>query len=221
MSAVADDDIKMTEAAMPKLPPPSGDVLFDGNPMDLDRVLGSVALNFLLHPVIFGPGSDGVKCAFLSQHFRGRALDWVTGTLAKHSDWMNDYDGFVARVRVHFAYDESSERALAQTRLGALHQTGDFLEFITEFDSCCDTLGIYSDASKITMLLPKLSRSNYDCLTMQGMVISDYAQTRRRLLNIWTRLPPRASPVENQRKKKQCGKCGKRGHTATQCRSTN
>jgi hypothetical protein len=207
-------------SAAPFRPPsPSSDIVFDGNVLDLDRVMASCAIAFSLHPSSFP--SDSPKSAFLLAHFRGPALDWAARIIEKKPDSLVNYASFLNIVRSNFGYDAVQVQAIAQTQLGQMQQKGDVLEFLMEYDDACARAGAVSDITKVTMLLPKLNTFYRNAVVCSGDTISNYSTLRTQLLNIHSRMPAQGIPTETKRAKARCKKCGKRGHTATQCKSTN
>jgi len=204
-------------------PPPAGDVQFDGNVLDLDRVLAYVNIQFLLVPDAFT--DPKVKCAYLFSHFRGAALDWAAGILgspnANIQARLTNYDTLLQHVRAEFGYETSQVQAIAQTRLAVLKHNGDFLEFLQEFELLCRQVGLFNDVTRITMILPKLSVKYHDALVAGGDALTTYSSVRHRLLNIHSRDRRQETSTEGQRRAGRCKKCGKRGHTASQCVAKN
>lgn len=205
--------------ADPTRVPSAMDVTFDGNPLDLDRVINSCVIAHLLHPSSFADSTT--KSVYLLQHFRGPALDWAGSILSKGQGPLTNYDSFVNRVRLQFGYDAVQVQAIAQTRMGVMRQSGDLLEFILEFDDVCSRAGLGSDTSKITLLLPKLQPRIRDMLFSGGDTLVSYSTVRSQLLNIYSRLDLQKTETEGKRKKAKCKVCGKTGHTGAQCRSAN
>ena len=201
------------------LPAPSTDVQFDGNPIDLDRVLAHVSLRFLLNANAFSTESQ--KSAYLLAHFRGAALDWVGQLLAGNASYLDDYNGLLSVVKSSFYHNRDQIQASAQTEIAALRQTGDLLEFLTKFDYLAARAGLNSDCSKITLLLPKLNKTYQDAVTKNGQNYMVYGIMRTALLNVYSRDVQAKVDPDKRREKSRCKKCGKRGHTGTQCKATN
>lgn len=195
------------------------DVFFDGNVIDLDRVFAAVAIQVLLDPSAFA--QDETKSAYLLSHFRGPALDWAARTIDKHQAWLANYPSFCSRVRTQFGYDEAQAVAVAQTQLAALQQKGDLVEFLAEYDDVTSRAGINSDTSKIAFLLPKLKKRYQDAIVLSGDLITNFSSLRLALCNINAREATSSVPLETKRNRARCKKCGKRGHTASQCVTTN
>jgi hypothetical protein len=195
------------------------DLTFDGNPVDLERILGMVALQFALHAGAFT--QETTKTAYLVSHFRGAALDWGTRLVIKNDNRLQSYDKFTTSLKDHFGYDYAQLTSLHRTQLTKLTQTGDLMEFLTEFDNLSERVGLRADPTKITLVLPKLKKEYYDAIADGGDTIENYSTLRLRLLNIYAMKTGQPPSDEAKRKKSRCGKCGKRGHSATQCKSTN
>lgn len=215
-------DTIMTETKPERAPSP-GDVCFDGMVLDLDRVLAFVSIQFLLHPSAFV--DDSSKVAYLLAHFRGPALDWAGRQIASSRPAdvarFSNYASMLAHVRATFGYEASQVSAMCQTRMSACKQTGDLLEFITEFEGLCQQIGLMADVTKITLLLPKLTPHFRNALTMSGENLSDYSTMRNQLFNVYARSGVQEGSTEGQRAKARCKKCGKRGHSASQCVAKN
>lgn len=211
------------EDSKPVRPPPAGDVNFDGSILDLDRVLAFVSLQYLLYPDAFV--DDSVKVAYLLSHFRGPALDWagrqLQGTRPAEVARLSNYTQMLSHVRSEFGYEVSQVQAIAQTRMAALKQTGDLLEFLQEFEQVAALAGLWADVTRLTLLIPKLSKRYHDAITMSGESLTTYSTVRNQLVNIYSRSGVQEKSVEGQRAKARCNKCGKRGHTASQCVTKN
>lgn len=204
-------------AVMTPLVPKPGDVTFDGNPIDLERVLAHVALRFITHAGQFS--TDRERSAYLASHFRGSALDWVSLQLTGQQTvtYLDDYEGFVNRVKNAFFFSLDHAQAQAQNELGALKQTGDLLEFLERFEFLTVRAGTVSDTSRLTLLFPKLNARYHEALLGGGNAYVSYTVARTKLLNIYDRTPLKSTMPDQQRKKARCKKCGKRGHTGSQC----
>lgn len=214
-------DTIMSDAAAPSPPKASDSLSFDGSVLDLDRVLAHVSLQFLLHPAAFN--SDATKVAFLYAHFRGAALDWAATEMGSDRGRarMLSWSQSLTHLKNAFGYDSVQVMAIAQTRLSVLSQKGDLLEFLLEFDSLVSKAGLAADATKLTLLVPKLQKRYRDALTMSGDTLSSYGTVRAQLLNMYSRSETQEKSVDDQRTSARCKKCGKRGHTGTQCVAKN
>ena len=202
-------------------PSPDQKVLFDGNAVDLERVLAHVQLQFML--TADASADDSQKAAVLASHFRGAALDWVTRALnpTGTANIFGNYDGFVASVKRAFFLDQEHVQAQAQTELAALKQGADMLEFLQRFDHLCERAGCRSDVTPLTLLFPKLSKRYHDMLISGGATFVHYSVARNCLVNIVDREAPMKQDDDTRRRKARCKICGKRGHTGTQCTSKN
>lgn len=201
-----------------KAPAPT-DFEFDGNPEDLDRALGMVVLQFTLHADAFD--EDAKKVAYLISHFRGAALDWGVRLVARNDNRLQNYGQFVTSLKDHFGYDPQQLALMYRTRLGTLRQTGDLQEFLVEFEETCENAGVRTDVSKLALLPSKLNKSYYDALANSGSPVSSYSSLRMQLMNMYAMRQDSKALGDTKRKQSKCGKCGKRGHSAAQCRSTN
>lgn len=215
------DTIMANTTSLPSPPKASDSLSFDGSVLDLDRVLAHVSLQFLLYPEAFA--TDQLKVAFFYAHFRGAALDWAAMEMssergrARMSSWSQSLNA----VKSSFGYDAVQVQAIAQTRLSVLEQKGDLLEFLLEFDSLCAKAGLNADATRMTLLVPKLNKRYRDALTTSGDTLSSYTTVRSQLLNMYSRSEVQEKSADAQRSAARCKKCGKRGHTASQCVAKN
>ena len=219
MSQPADTIMSGTTSATP--PKASDSLSFDGMGLDLDRVLAHVSLQLLLYPEAFAHPATTV--AFVSAHFRGAARDLAAMEMSsqKGRQRMENWDQSLAAVKSAFGYDSVQVQAIAQTRLNALEQKGDLLEFLLEFDALTAKAGLHADVTKMTLLVPKLAKKYRDGLTMSGDTLSNYGTVRNQLLNMYSRSEVQEKSADAQRSAARCKKCGKRGHTASQCVAKN
>jgi hypothetical protein len=197
----------------------STDVIFDGNPVDWQRTLAHVSVRLLLAPNDFP--TDQNKSAFLASFFRGPALDWLGQTLVTTPNALDDFEAFKTRVRNAYGLDAATYSAQCRTQLAALKQKGDLMEFFAQFEGLCAVVGTNSDVSKITLLLPKLEPYYHQALITSGGPLNTYANIKAFCANLYAHKADQTGPSDKLRKKAKCGKCGKKGHTAGQCRSTN
>lgn len=188
---------------------------FDGNPVDLERILAHVSVVFLRDPSAYP--TDESKSARLAEHFRGAALDWLSVKLQTQPSPLTNFTEFQGLVRTAFGFDLPRRQQMARTNLGVLKQEGDLLLFLAEFEGLTQIVGSVSDASRLALIMPKLSPYFRDCIVNSGEPIGSYATMVARLKNIYTMRPATAVGAEVRRKKARCGKCGKKGHSASQC----
>lgn len=202
----------------------SNEILFDGNAVDLDRVLAHVHNAFVLNASQFS--TDTEKCAFLSSFFRGAALDWYANECVAPEDQkkLSDYDGYVKSIRSAFGCTEQVYTSAAQTELQALRQAGEYADLrdlLVHFEFLCGRAGIHSDASRVTILQPKLNSYYGNAWTTAGFSASSYAGMKGWLLRVYSRTPSNGAGDEVKRSKARCKVCGKRGHTGSQCKAKN
>ena len=207
------------------LPPASSDVVFDGNPVDLDRVLGYVNTQQVLYPDAFGD-NDAVKSCYLALHFRGDALDWHSALIssANTAGYLHDYEGYISQLKVQFGYSLELNVAGASTELMALRQTGDYKdlrEFLNHFRTLCQRTGIASDVSRLAILYPKLDPYYHGAIVTNGRCYTRFQDAANFLLGVYSHTPANGKDVSVQRSKARCKVCGKRGHTGSQCKSKN
>lgn len=207
---------------------PITSVDFDGNPIDLERTLAHVSLHFLIKADDFQDADDEAgqaaverkKCAYLLSHFRGPALDWAATVMRDHQDWLASFEGLRERIKRVFGYNTAQMRELASAELAQLEQGADLHLFLARFDELCDRGGIGADVSKITLLRGKL-KPPYTNVLLQGIQYNTYGTFRNALIQVYVNLPATKAMPDKRRKKLTCGKCGKKGHTGSQCRTGN
>jgi hypothetical protein len=205
-----------------RLPSPSSEITFDGNPVELDRLFAHCALQRLLYPLAFTETKTLI--GYLLAHFRGPALDWVVKELANDTiaKWTNDYEAYCNRIKSQFGYSLNQAYIIARTRVMALKQTGGMREFILEFDDLTAQAGLTSDIVRTTLAFPKLKKFYQDAWTCDPTKLNaTWNSVRTFLLDVASRHEDHGRTEEEARKKSKCGKCGKNGHTSAQCRSSN
>jgi hypothetical protein len=201
---------------------PKVELAFDGNPVDLQRLLAHVSVSFLADQSKFG--TEQAKSGFLAKHFRGPALDWLAVNLRDNASLLDNFDAFKSAVQGAFGLDSVRTGVEARTRMDALRQSpgGDLLLFLSEFEGLCATLGLASDASRCTLLMPKLEPYYQSSLRTSGQLCSSYSSIKAMLGNMYAlRKDPGVAHQDKARRKAKCGKCGRKGHTSTECRSGN
>jgi hypothetical protein len=131
-----------------------------------------------------------------------------------------DYDVFRSLVENTYGLQPAREQALAQTQLDHLKQSGDLLEFLTEFEGLCATVGIRADSSKVMIVIPKLEPYYQSAIRSSGELYGVYTELRAALGNLYARKAPSGSSGGGKpSKRSKCGKCGKR-HSG-ECRAKN
>jgi Domain of unknown function (DUF4939) len=207
-------------ASVPASSAPSVEMTFDGNPVDLERILAHLSVLLLLRPAAFD--SDSKRSAFVASSFRGDALDWMAETLSADSKVFDDFEKFKKMVKARFGMDAARRQIMAYTELQELKQGGeDLLLFLCRFEGTCSRAGITSDVTKLLLITPKLDSYFAEAMRTSTQALSTWIHYRDALHNLYMRRPSTTANKDKKRKKSKCGKCGKKGHTATECRSEN
>ena len=197
-------------------------IYFDGSNWEaLSRLSVQATMEFLLDPEKFD-GEDGAKCAFLVKGFRGPALDWVGARLAVNATLFQNYDQFLGHVRNAFGVSDDGLRAHRRGQLEALQWQADLPVFFADFDRLVTSLDMGGDATRIALLRNKLPVSVQKLLAEQALDFRNYDTMRERLLTMWALDPHKhttVTPGSSNRKRAKCGRCGKKGHTAPDCRA--
>lgn len=182
---------------------------------DLDRLIALARFHFLQDEE-YDDRPDR-KCAYLASYFEGPALDWAAQTLATNAAAMQDWDGYVEALKQVFGVEANNVTALRRKALDELRWTSDVPVFFANFDRLTLQLQITDHGTKIAMVMGKLPVAMKEELARQALSFENYETMRERLNTMWALNPHRqidAIPTRRPR----CGKCGKRGHTASDCR---
>lgn len=163
------------------------------------------------------------RCARLVADFRGPALDWAGMEYDANNQVFNNFDNFVTSVRNAFGISDEGLGAQRRSELEGLRWDGDNLPvFFAEFDRICRQLHLAGDDTKIALLRSKLPLNVQKLLSEQALNFANYDTMRERLLTMWNLDPGRQTSVTGsatRKKKPRCGRCGKKGHTASDCRA--
>lgn len=186
---------------------------------DLDRLIALARFKFLQDDEY--DDNDPRKCAYLASQFSGPALDWVSSTYAASPASFEDFAGFIIAVKNAFGVEATGLTALRRSKLDDLHWGRDVPVFFAEFDRLTLQLGITDHGTKIVMVQAKLPTPLKSKLAEQALNFENYETMRERLISMWALDPYRhAGPSGSNApaKKPRCGSCGKKGHTAADCR---
>lgn len=156
------------------------------------------------------------QCAYLASRYTGPALDWAA-TLPPNR--MMNFDAFVLLTREAFGIADNNITALLRRDLDALAWNSDVPVFFSEFDRLTHALGITTHETRIAMVEAKLPQSMKIRLAEQALSFSNYDTMRERFNCMWAMDPSRGRATGN--KKPRCGSCGKKGHTATDCKGSS
>jgi hypothetical protein len=152
-------------------------------------------------------------------------MTWVLGQgpFVEGSTFMSSWANFQRAVMTSCCgiTNDTNLAFQRQRNLEELKVVGDDLPtFFSEFLRLTSNIGLTSDASRLTVLRPKLPRYYVDALAANGEVHTTFTSLRRQVLNIWTlRAGGARTDPAAERKRQKCDKCGKKGHLATVCRS--
>ena len=194
-----------------------GSPSFDGtNSDDLARLVTLTKLE-----LAFASGdNDADKSAWLAQHFCGAALDWLEHELADDSEILDDFDEFVSQVKRNFGITPDTDRARFQVQFDCLKMGANWPAFLSEFDRLTRKLGMTENRVRLQLLRGKLPASVLTKFAEQGMLMVSYEIIRDRLLTMHALMPAGGAATGAKKAVKQkCGTCGKKGHSAAECRS--
>jgi len=204
---------------------------FDGsNWQDLQRLVTASRMKFLqtsaLDPDPYE--EDSAKCAYLISFLKGPALDWAGAQYDANAQVVNQFSVFVQNLRNTFGVSDEGLAAQRRGQLEGLKWQSDLPVFFAEFDRLTQLLQINDDAAKIAMVRNKLPLQVQKLLAEQALNFAHYGTMRERLITMWALDPHRqsavastASPASGSKKRPRCGKCGRKGHTASDCRKGN
>lgn len=198
---------------------------FDGsNWQDLTRLVSTAQFKFLQtaslddDPYAGGPA----RCAWLASRFSGPALDWAGQQLASGPAAFTSFDLFVENCRNQFGISDDGLRAQRRGQLEGLTWQSDLPVFFAEFDRLTQLLELRGDATKIALCRGKLPPHVQKLLAEQALDFHNYDTMRERLLTMWNLDPNKrtatSTPSANG-KRPRCGRCAKKGHTASECRT--
>jgi len=196
---------------------------FDGsNWEDLTRLVTLAQLQFLQDEDY--DDAPRKRCAYLASSFRGPALDWVGSVTATTPNTLNSFEGFVEAARNQFGISDQGLGAQRRGQLEGLKWNPDLPVFFAEFDRLTHLLGLTGDAVRIALVRSKLPPAVQKLLAEQALDFANYDTMRERLLTMWNLDPGRRTSdavVPVTKKRPRCGRCGKKGHTAADCRTKN
>ena len=202
---------------------------FDGsNWQDLSRLVTESRMKFL-QTASADPDpyeEDSAKCAYLVTKFRGPALDWAGMEYEANQEVFNNFNNWIVSVRNAFGISDEGLSAQRRSELEALRWSADLPVFFAEFDRITRQLGLNDNATKIALVRSKLPVNVQKLLAEQALNFADYATMRERLLTMWNLDPSRNTALRTggsakSTKRPRCGRCGKKGHTASDCRTKN
>lgn len=203
-------------------------VVFNGsNWQDLQRLVTASRMKFL-QSVNLDPDpyeEDPAKCAYLISHFRGPALDWAGQQFDINPAVVNQFPVFVQNVQNAFGISPEGLSAQFRGQLEGLKWQTDLPVFFAEFDRLTALLNLVQNPTRIALLRNKLPQHVQKLLAEQALNFHDYDTMRERLLVMWSLDPARntsihAAPSSGTTRRPKCGRCGKKGHTAPECRAT-
>jgi hypothetical protein len=199
------------------------EVYFSGsNWEDLTRMLALAKFQFLMDEDY--DDHQPKKCAYIASRFKGPALDWVAATHAAQPSIFENYDGFITSVKETFGVDQNNIVALQRQQLDNLPWTSETPVFFALFDQLTFSLGITDHGTKIAMVNAKLPLSLKEEMARQALSFHNYETMRERINTMWALNPHRKTTIgkaASSVKTPRCGACGKKGHTASDCRTKN
>lgn len=158
------------------------------------------------------------QCAHLAASYEGPALDWVASAYAANPGVFASFEGFVRATREAFGVADNNIVALLRHDLDHLQWNDDVPTFFAEFDRLTLALGITSHETRVAMVEQKLPHRMKVLLAEQCLSFANYDTMRERFNGMWAMDPTRGKTVTLGKKKPRCGSCGKKGHTASECR---
>ena len=199
-------------------PDPATSITFDGsNWEDLARLVTQARMTRLTNSDIDDDSSMG---AWLALRLRGAAADWFGKEYASDATMLLGFNAWIERMRQHFGVSDDGLRARRRGQLEGLAWQADLPLFFAEYDRLTSLLGVNDSAAKIAMLRGKLPVHVQKLLAEQALDFADYGTMRERLLTMWALDPAKNTAVRSSgAKKPKCGRCGKKGHAASDCRS--
>lgn len=163
------------------------------------------------------------KCAKLAQSFTGPALDWVGQSFETNNSLFNNYNTFIIQVRNAFGISDDGLQAQRRGELDALSWNPELPVFFAEFDRLTTQLRLSGHETRIALLKTKLPVHVQTKLAEQALNFNNYETMRERLLTMWSLDPGKSKPItqgaKSANKRQRCGRCGRRGHNASDCKA--
>lgn len=185
--------------------------------MELPGLLAHVALIFIMRPGAFP--TDAAKNAFLASHFEGLALEWQVTNSAANPALLGGttYTDYVDHVQEVFGADDTQRQLAANHRFMTLrHTSGPVRDFLAEFDVVADQAKL-GKVTKVMVLPGKLKPEYRRAIETSGQLLMNWTVLRSFVINLGARMESGDDPSKRSSSRPRCGKCRKRGHTATQC----
>jgi hypothetical protein len=196
------------------------DITFDGSNWEaLPRLVTQAKLALLLDSQV---ADSKDQSAWLAARFRGAALDWLGQRLSHEPALLDSFDLFVIQVQQGFGVTDDGLQAHRRGQLEALKWCADLPVFFADFDRLTTQLNISGNSTRIALVRNKLPTSVQKLLAEQALDFANYETMRERLLTMWALDPNRqtaVTPAPSKKGKPRCGRCGKKGHTAPDCRT--
>lgn len=191
---------------------------FGHNWHDLERLVTLASFHFLTDELynMDAAGNNTARIGYITQFFRGAALDWAQTRVTD-----NNVALYIQACRAHFGVVAETTTILQRSELEQLRYGNDVPSFFAEFDRLCLALSITADDSKIVMVRERLPVKVKVLLAEQALTFYSYDTMRTRLITMWALDPHRNSQGGLQQQaptRPTCGNCGKKGHTAPNCR---
>jgi hypothetical protein len=173
---------------------------------------------------IFEPGkfdTDAKKVAYAAAHFTGSALQWLLdqGPFMAGSTFFDSWQNFQGLVQSSCCGITDSDILKIQRskKLDQLKIGNDLPLFFAEFERLTRLLGLEGNNARLAVLRSKFPKYYQEALATNGIAHDTYQSIKDYLLNVWTMRSIRDETPKPPRVK--CEKCGKKGHTATKCRT--
>jgi hypothetical protein len=160
------------------------------------------------------------RIAHLASSYEGAALDWVSSFAGGDVAAMGPFEDFVRSTREAFGIADNNITALVRRELDELVWNKDVPVFFSEFDRLTHALGITSHETRVAMVeskLPPLMKARF---AEQALSFANYDTMRERCNLMWALDPTRNKTITQGTKRPRCGTCGKKGHTANDCRKS-
>lgn len=195
---------------------------------DLTRLVIATKLEFIQDAALDDDSqryaTQQSKCAKLASSFTGPALDWVGHTYETNNALFTDYNNFILTIRNAFGISDDGLQAQRRGELDVLSWNIDLPVFFAEFDRLTTQLQLNGHETRIALLKTKLPLHMQNKLAEQALNFNNYETMRERLLAMWSLDPGRTKPITQatateKRKRPRCGRCGRRGHSAADCKA--
>jgi len=156
-------------------------------------------MEMLAGPAAFS--TEEARVGYLARFYRGPALDWLSVKISKASyPGLSNFRVFVDDTKAAFDLEEEDQKVQARQQLLELQQKRtDLLLFLARFEALTEFLGIVSDYSRTTLLIPKLEGYYRNNLATTGSTNHNYKVVKSTLQHLYSNRAFVSTPANKPR----------------------